>query len=140
MSKEVADKFVEALRGLEDNRDLEAIVGLYAEGCEVGNVVAPEKFHGAEGARKFWTTYRDTFGEVKSEFRNVFATEQRAALEWVTDGTSTNGEAIHYEGVTLLEINGDRVTRSRAYFDAGGLGRQIVKEPAHAQADASLSE
>ena len=28
MSKQVADKFVEALRSLEDSRDLEAIVGL----------------------------------------------------------------------------------------------------------------
>lgn len=140
MSKEVADKFVEALRSLEDNRDLETIVGLYAEDCEVGNVVAPEKFHGTEGARKFWTTYRDTFGAVKSEFRNVFATDERAALEWVTDGTSTNGEAIHYEGVTLLEIDGDRVTRSRAYFDAGGLGRQIVKDTAHTNDDASRSK
>ncbi len=140
MSKEVADEFVEALRKLESERDLETIVALYAEECEVGNVVAPEKFHGTEGVRKFWTTYRDTFGEVTSEFRNVFANDERAALEWVTDGTSTNGEAVHYEGVTLLEIDGNKVTRSRAYFDVGGLGRQIVKEPAQAQAAAPPSK
>lgn len=130
MSKEMADKFVEGLHKLEEARDVETLVALYADESEIGNVVAPEKFKGQAGAREFWTKYRDTFGEVHSEFRNIFATEDRAALEWHTTGTSTNGDPVEYEGVTLLEIEGDRITRSRAYFDAGALGRQIVKETA----------
>lgn len=128
MSKEMADKFVEGLHKLEDARDVETLTALYTDESEIGNVVAPEKFKGQAGAREFWTKYRDTFGEVHSEFRNIFATEDRAALEWHTRGTSTDGANVEYEGVTLLEIEGDRITRSRAYFDAGALGRQIVKE------------
>lgn len=139
MSKEMADRFVAGLHALEDNRDVEALAALYTDQAEVGNVVAPEKFKGQDGAREFWTKYRATFGEVHSEFRNIFATEDRAALEWHTTGTSTNGDKIEYEGVTLLEIEGDKVTRSRAYFDAGGLGRQIVQEPARAAAEAQSS-
>ena len=130
MSKEMADTFVAGLHKLEESRDVEALVALYADESEIGNIVAPEKFKGQAGAREFWTKYRDTFGEVHSEFRNIFATEDRAALEWHTTGTSTNGEPVEYEGVTLLEIEGDRITRSRAYFNAGALGRQIVKETA----------
>lgn len=127
MSQETAEKFVEALGRLEAERDLDAIVALFAEGCEVGNVVSPEKFRGREGAREFWgAKYRDTFGEVRSEFRNVFATETRAALEWTTEGTANDGTPIRYEGVSILEIEGGQVTRFRAYFDAGSLGRQLV--------------
>ncbi|MBA2503305.1 MAG: nuclear transport factor 2 family protein [Pyrinomonadaceae bacterium] len=130
MSAQVAEQFIEALRALEESRDLEKIVGVYAEDCEVGNIISPEKFHGHNGAREFWTKYRDTFGEVRSEFRNRIITDTRAALEWTTSGTTTNGAPINYDGVSLLEIEGDRITRFRAYFNAGSLGQQIVQDAA----------
>jgi len=132
MSKQLAEKFVEALGRLEAERDVETISGLFAEESEIGNVVSPEKFLGREGARAFWgAKYRDTFGEVRSTFRNVFATEDRAALEWTTEGTAADGTPLRYEGVSLLEIEGGRITRFCAYFDAGALGRQLVGK-AHA--------
>jgi ketosteroid isomerase-like protein len=127
MSKQLAEKFVEALARLEAERDLETISGLFAEESEIGNVVSPEKFHGREGARDFWgSKYRDTFGEVRSEFRNIFATEDRAALEWTTEGTAADGTPVSYEGVSVLEMDGERITRFCAYFDAGALGRQLI--------------
>jgi hypothetical protein len=83
LSKVVADKFVEALRELEEDRNVEDLVGIHTEDCEVGNVSVPETFRGHEGLREFWTSYRSTFVEMKSEFRNIFAAEERAALEWI---------------------------------------------------------
>ncbi len=130
MSAQVAEQFIEALRALEESRDLEKIVGVYAEDCEVGNIISPEKFHGHNGAREFWTKYRDTFGEVRSEFRNRIITDTRAALEWTTTATTTGGAPIKYDGVSLLEIEEGRITRFRAYFNAGNLGQQIVQDAA----------
>ena len=133
MSEELASKFVEALGRLESERDLEAIIALFAEDCEIGNVVSPEKFRGPEGAREFWgAKYRDTFGEVRSTFRNVFAAGDRAALEWTTEGTSGDGSPLKYDGVSIIETDGERITRFCAYFDAGALGRQL-KGRAHGQ-------
>jgi ketosteroid isomerase-like protein len=127
MSKEMAEKFVEALGRLEAERDLESIVSLFADDCEVGNVVTPEPFTGRGGAREFWgAKYRDTFGEVRSTFRNVFAGEGHAALEWTTEGTASDGTPIRYDGVSVLELDGQSVRRFRAYFDAGSLGRQLT--------------
>ena len=81
-SKEVADRFVEALRKLEEDQDMEALVEIHAEKCEVGNVAVPGTFSGHDGLREFWTSYRETFDEMKSEFRNVFADDTgHAALE-----------------------------------------------------------
>ena len=57
--------------------------------------------------------------------RNVFATEERAALEWTTEGTS-NGEDVSYEGVSLLEIEDGKVRRFVAYFDTRDLTPQVV--------------
>jgi steroid delta-isomerase-like uncharacterized protein len=125
MSKDLADRFVEALRELEENRNVEALVGIHTEDCEVGNVSVPETFRGHEGLREFWTSYRSTFGEMNSEFRNVFATEDRAALEWTTEGTS-NGDTVSYEGVSILEIEDGNVRRFMAYFDTRDLTGQVV--------------
>src|SRR5919112_6279497 len=132
MSEQTANRFIEALGRLEAERELEPIVQLFADECEVGNVVSPEKFRGREGAREFWgAKYRDTFGEVRSTFRNVFAAGGRAALEWTTEGTAQDGTPVRYEGVSILETDGERVTRFCAYFDAGALGRQLTGK-AHA--------
>jgi steroid delta-isomerase-like uncharacterized protein len=126
MSQEVADRFVEALWKLEEDRDVEALVEIHTEDCDVGNVAVPRTFSGHEGLREFWTSYRDTFGDMKSEFRNVFADEDgHAALEWNTTGTS-NGNEVSYDGVSLLEIEDGKVTRFRAYFDPRTINDQVV--------------
>ncbi len=126
MSKEVADEFVEALRKLEEDRNVEALVEIHAEDCEVGNVAVPRTFSGHEGLREFWTSYRKTFNEMKSEFRNVFADEAgHAALEWTTEGTS-DSDTVSYSGVSILQIKGGKVKRFMAYFDHRSLTEQIV--------------
>jgi hypothetical protein len=125
MSREVADNFVAALWELEENEDVEPLVEIHTEDCEVGNVSVPETFNDHEGLREFWTSYRSTFGEMKSKFRNVIATEEGAALEWTTTGTS-NGDSVSYDGVSVLEIEGDKVRRFMAYFDTRHLTRQVV--------------
>ena len=71
------------------------------------------------------TEYRKTFGEMKSTFRNVFATEEGAALEWRTEGTS-NGDTVSYAGVSILEIEGGKVRRFMAYFNPRALTPQVV--------------
>ena len=45
---------------------------IHTEDCEVGNVSGPETFTGHEGLREFGTSYRSTYGEMRSEVRAVF--------------------------------------------------------------------
>ena len=125
MSKEVADDFIEALRKLEEDRDVEVLVEIHAEDCEIGNVSVSETFRGHDGLREFWTEYRKTFDEMKSTFRNVFAAEEGAALEWTTTGDA-NGKDVSYDGVSLLEIEDSKVSRFRAYFDPRTVTEQVV--------------
>ena len=126
VSKEVADRFVEALRRLEEDRDVEALVEIHTDDCDVGNVAVPKTFSGHGGLREFWTSYRDTFGEMKSEFRNVFADDAgHAALEWNTSGDA-NGNEVSYDGVSILEVVDGKVSRFRAYFDPRTVNDQVV--------------
>ncbi len=125
MAKELAKKFIDALHKLEADHDLETIVGLFDENAKVGNVVTTEK---NLGAREFWQSYRDSFKEIASTFRNEIVTDKIAALEWTSKGTSTDGKEFEYDGVSILEINGDKISRFHAYFDPNNLGHQIVDE------------
>jgi len=126
VSKEVADKFIEALWKLEEDEDVEPLAAIHTEECEIGNVSVPKNFSGHDGLREFWTSYRATFGEMKSEFHNVFADDSgHAALEWTTTGTS-NGDSVSYDGVSILEIDGDKVSRFYAYFNPAHLAKQVV--------------
>lgn len=125
MSRQVAEQFIEALHKLEEDRELDPIVATYSEDCEVGNIIVPEKFKGPDGARRFWSEYRDTFGEIHSSFRNVIAADGSAALEWTTKATSADGDPLEYDGVSILEIEDGKVTRFRAYFNPRSLGRQM---------------
>ena len=125
MSDKIAKEFIDALWTLEETKDAGPLTALYAAGASVGNVLAPDQYQGPDGARKFWTEYRGSFDTAKSKFRNVIASDGGAALEWTTEGVSFNGSPLSYSGVTILEIEGEKVTRSTAYFDPSALGRQM---------------
>jgi hypothetical protein len=127
VSREVAEKFVEALRSLEEERDVDALVEIHTDDCDVGNVAVPSTFSGHDGLREVWTNYRDTFGEMRSEFRNVFADEAgHAALEWNTTGEANQRQRRllrrcepprdrRWQGQTL-----PRVLRSPQHQQSGG--------------------
>lgn len=125
MAQQTAKKFIEALHKLEADRDLDTIAGLFDETAEVGNVVTNDK---TLNPREFWQHYRDNFDRIESKFRNEIITDSTAALEWTSTGTSSDGKEFQYDGVSILEIGGDKITRFHAYFDANQLGRQIVDE------------
>jgi len=123
MTEKTAKDFIGALNKLEANRDLKTICGLFSENCEIGNVVTEDK---NIGAREFWTSYRGSFDKVNSTFRNEIIMEGAAALEWKTTGTNSEGHEFEYEGVSILEIKDDKITRFHAYFDANKLGKQMI--------------
>jgi len=129
MAHEITENFIEALQALERNRDVEKIAALFADDAEVNNVVTIDNSNDLS-PREFWQKYRDNFGEVSSEFSNKIAGENSAALEWTTTGTGADGGEVNYEGVSILETDGERITRFFAYFNPGKLGKQMAEETA----------
>src|ERR687894_1789220 len=88
---DVTQQFIDAFGALERERNVERITALFGPESEVGNIVSPRQFSGAEGARAFREGYRDALGEVATTFRNVIVSDGRAALERTTTGTSAAG-------------------------------------------------
>lgn len=127
MSRELAEKFIEALSKLESSKDVDTLVNLFSDDCVLGNSGAHGHFHGQDGARKFWSRYHSAFKDMKSTFRNIVVSEKCAALEWTTEGTSIQDMDVSYEGVSILEMSEDKITRFEAYFDPEDLARQLGK-------------
>lgn len=125
MSKQLADQFIQALERLERERELDGMVSLFSKAADIGNVLSPELFHGKEGAREFWTKYRDTFQGLTSSFRNEIIGDSRIALEWTTSVTSEDGKSGRYDGVSILEIKDGQISRFRAYFDPHALAQEL---------------
>ncbi len=123
MSRHHADAFIAALRALEERGDLAPMVALYADDAHLTNPTGVDVEPGPAGAERFWRVYRDSFREIRSEFRQVLADDDGALLEWTSTATlASDGASIRYDGVTALAFDGDRITRFRAYFDPADLG------------------
>lgn len=119
---------MDALAVLEREGDVDRIVALFSESCDVGNAVSPNVFVGHDGARTFWSTYRAWFGEIASTFHTVIEGDGRTAIEWSSTGTNARGRLVAYDGVSVLEYDGDRIQRFRAYFNPFALGRAARTE------------
>ncbi|QRN97887.1 nuclear transport factor 2 family protein [Archangium violaceum] len=125
MAMERAQRFVDALARLEESGELESLLELFGDDAQVSNVASRRTFHGKEGAREFWREYKGMLRRVKSTFRNMIEAGDRVALEWESSGTAHNGAAVDYEGVSIIEWDGDRISRFYAYFDPRVLGLEL---------------
>ncbi|MCY1018400.1 nuclear transport factor 2 family protein [Pyxidicoccus sp. MSG2] len=125
MAMERAQRFVDALLKLEEHGDLDGLVSLFSDDAQVSNAASARVFRGQDGARQFWKEYKGTLGQVRSTFRNMIEAGDRVALEWETQGTAHNGSAVSYEGVSIIEWDGDVIRRFYAYFDPHALGQEL---------------
>ena len=122
-------RFIDALHGLEERQDLDAMVALFADDAELSNPTDAEPHRGPDGARRFWDAYRRSFAEIHSEFRHVVTADGVALLEWSSRGRAAEGAPIEYDGVSVVEFaDGEgRVRRFRAYFDPATLQTQLSR-------------
>jgi ketosteroid isomerase-like protein len=125
MAMERAQRFVDALARLEENGEVEPLLELFNDDAQVSNVASRRTFQGKDGARDFWREYKGMLRQVKSTFRNMIEAGDRVALEWESSGTAHNGAAVDYEGVSIIEWDGERISRFYAYFDPRVLGQEL---------------
>ncbi len=127
--EEVAAAFIDALHALEAHGEeqVETMVKLFADDARLTNAALDGKeLTGQEGTRQFWSEYRKTFGEVRSEFSHVLADEQAAGLFWRTEGAARDGQSLGYDGVSLLELAEDgKISFFRGYYDTRELSREL---------------
>lgn len=137
-AKSLAHRFIDALHTLEGGSegDVGDMVTLFADDARLTNAaIAGKELTGTEGVREFWTEYRKTFGDVRSEFSHVIVDGNAAGLFWRTEGTGADGKPLGYDGVSLLEWSDDgKIKFFRGYYDTRELSRELGVETAPARA------
>ncbi len=109
-----AQTFITALNGLEQSGDAKEIAALFGEDARISNPLMSET--GREGAARFWTAYRSAFSRIASSFTSILEQDGRICLEWTSSG-EIEGQAVAYEGVSMLEVGEDGIRAFRTYFD-----------------------
>ena len=117
-----AQTFIDALHRLEGERDVETIASLFGDQAVISNPLV--KMQGEKGAAGFWSAYRESFDDIRSDFSTILEQDGRIALEWRSTG-SAKGQPFTYEGVSILEA-ADQITAFRTYFDSARLGRELT--------------
>jgi limonene-1,2-epoxide hydrolase len=130
MTQEVAYRFIQALNALEEDGEVDPIVATFAEFCEIGTPVIPAPIHGKAQAREFWTGYRTAYRNIRSTFRNIVIGENSIALEWTASGINRSGKEFQYDGVSILDTAGPRITHFRSYFDSRVMQEQLSRTAA----------
>lgn len=115
-TRAMAERFMAALQAFEADGNVEPLVELFHDDAECANLAHTE--HDRDGVQKFWTEYRQAFATVRSTFSATLFADRGAALEWASEGALATGAPLTYRGVSVLEIDGDRVRRFRTYYDS----------------------
>ncbi len=110
-------RFVEALRHLEESSEPEQIVQLFDAAAEISNPLFKHETGGPEAADRFWRSYRGSFKSIRSEFRKVIEREGVSFLEWTSDGTTNKDRPFRYGGVSVMEHEVGSIKAFRTYFD-----------------------
>ncbi|TFV55431.1 nuclear transport factor 2 family protein [Mycobacterium sp. PS03-16] len=110
-------RFVTALGELHENRDVDPLVELFSDDATLTKAGIPHGQHGKDGARTFWQQYRDVFDSIEATFRHTEDGERTAFLEWTSTGTLRDGTDFAYDGVSVLESDGDTIDAFRTYYD-----------------------
>jgi ketosteroid isomerase-like protein len=112
-----ADAFSKALQEMEKSGDAEELVAQFGDGAELKR---PELQHsqGSTDPEKFWSSYREQFSEISTEFTHVTEADDLAVLEWTSKATLAAGRSIEYAGVSLLTFGpDDKISRFATYYD-----------------------
>lgn len=113
---ELTKHFIDALNRLHESRDVEPLVELFADDAILTKAGVPHDQHGTDGARTFWTQYRDVFDDLRSDFSHTVTEDGIAYLEWSSSGTLRDGSDFRYDGVSVLEGD-DTISAFRTYYD-----------------------
>jgi ketosteroid isomerase-like protein len=134
MASPTAQEFVAALRRVEEDGEVEAMAGLYAEDARLQNPTERtphgDEQVGPDGARRFWDAYRKSFQTIRSRFHAVLESDTRIMLEWTSDCRTAAGTDVSYDGVSVVETRDGRIVRFAAYFDPAQLTAHAPLETA----------
>jgi predicted ester cyclase len=95
---------------------------------------AAEVFTQPESVERFVSNFLLSFPDLQHTVEEMVAEEDRVAVRFSAQGThagqwmqfAATGKPIHYTGVTLARIAGNRIIEHQTWWDKAGLMEQII--------------
>ena len=116
ISDDRARSFADALQTFEKDGDASAFAALFTDDAVTQRLDARGERRGE--VEQFWQEYRAQFDSISTTFYDVVEGGDRVALEWTSDATLTEGRPLQYRGVTIVDLDGDKISKLRAYYDS----------------------
>ena len=116
ISDDRARTFASALQTFEKDGDAAAFAALFTDDAVTQRLDARGERRGE--VEQFWQKYRAQFDSISTTFYDVVEGSDRVALEWTSEATLTDGRPITYRGVTVVNLDGDKVSKLRTYYDS----------------------
>jgi steroid delta-isomerase-like uncharacterized protein len=130
-----------------NDREFDRGLALFAPGFEMVNMATGAVYRGVEGFRRDMEYWATAFPDCYCDVTSVIATEDKAVVEFIARGTNTGplvnpgsvlpptGRTLEIANCEIYEIEGGKIARGRAYYDAETVRRQLGL-PAEAPAGA----
>jgi ketosteroid isomerase-like protein len=116
ISDDRARTFATALQTFEKDGDAGAFAALFTDDAVTQRFDARGERRGE--VAQFWQEYRDQFSSISTTFYDVVEGGDRFALEWTSEAELSDGRPITYRGVTVIDLDGDKITTLRTYYDS----------------------
>lgn len=116
ISDERARKFAAGLHDLDKDGDAAALAAQFTDDAVTQRFDARGERRGE--VEQFWQEYHAQFESISTTFYDVVEGGDRFALEWTSDAKLADGRPISYRGVTVIDLDGDKISRLRTYYDS----------------------
>lgn len=115
-------RYVVALNALDVSR----FMACFRSNCVVRDPYGASLYEGGNGLRQYFETMVDTWQAFTLTPGAVYyGGPERIVFTWTVDATAKNGKAAHYDGITVITLEGEAIDGLESYWDAPAMFEQI---------------
>ena len=123
-----------------NSHDVEKVIPVYTEGVLYEDVTFGLVNHGSAELRKFATFFFDAVPDLKLEMVKSTIDGQHGTIEWVFSGADKGvyktGKKFSVRGVSVIDLEEGKVSRSLDFYDSAAIMRQVGLLPSENPANA----
>lgn len=105
---------------------LDQYLSLFVPDSAVNDPYGTTELRGESGLRKFFATLIETWHYFEMRIDSVYpGGNDRLAIRWSVSATAKNTKTAEFNGISIFQFAGDKISRLDAYWHLGNMLSQI---------------